>query len=73
MKRAVDKALGMFLGLVAIMAGLAIVSDLIRPYMTLIVWTLIILVSLIVLAICFPLLGRAFQWIKSGRSDWSSQ
>lgn len=71
MKRAVDKSLGVFLGIIAIMAGFSIAAELLRPYMGWIVGAATAVIVAVALVLLSPLIGRIFARIRGTSSEWS--
>lgn len=71
MKKAIDKAIGLFLTLIAIFAGLAIAAELIRPYMGWIVAALVIVIVAVSAVFLSPMAGGVVDRIRNRDSNWS--
>ena len=77
MKKAIDRTFGVFLGIVAIIAGFSLIGELIRPYVGLIVIALVVVIALLTAALVLPVGAaygtRAWTRIKEGKNPWAGE
>lgn len=70
-KKALDRAFGAFIAVIAIMAGFAVAADLIRPYMAWVVGAGVVMVFVISTAVIWPAVQVTLKRArKSDEPDW---
>lgn len=70
-KKALDRAFGAFIAVIAIMAGFAVAADLLRPYMAWVVGAGVVMVVVITTAVAWPAVQVALNRArKPDEPDW---
>lgn len=69
MKKAIDKSLGVFLGIIAIIAGFSVAAELVRPYMGWIVIGALVLLVAVVMLFLWPVTAKWIEDFKNRNDD----